>query len=761
MAIHFDTQGPAPDGFHVPLSTERQAVYDIWTALGGWGSAWTNFWIALKLPFAGYRIYSSAGVGNQGTYGDYWSSSRSNANYAYCLYFDSFDISPQSDSRRSAGYSVRCFKDTPTVPTSSWTKLYWTSIEAWWIFWSSTDWLISLSSDGSNWITIADKNLGATTVWNSGDTLSEANCGKYYQWGNNYGFPRTWTIANQSTTQVDVSNYWPRNYYSSDTFIKYSWSRDSSDNWNLWWWESQWERSDPIKLHWAIQTFHRAPHYDWYLNKATIAYYPLTEDLLDHKDNWKEPINLSVSWSGYSFGTNWFWQAWVQLTWSTYFYPWSWNVWGKHPWTDDMTIAFRVSNYSPAAYWSSWSWYHCWILSFGRQFKTWIMWDWVLGKDVGILDGGYEWFSLDPNYVWSTTENPKTLNWVTAETYLNSYLSVVDTFHNWHHTRYISNIGADTPFCENDYNSTKTVDVNYIWWDNYSSSNYRYFRWYMRDFVVSWDVWNPMMIRNYFNEDLGWNRWETITWFTYDNKSFSFSSQEQEVQWMCWKPDGTKFYLVWEWWDKVYQYSCSTAYDISTASYDNKSISINDTVPRQVRFKPDWTQMYILCKWNNSESNIYIYNLSTAWDITTATYNTSSANLPSKSYNIFLSTDWTKLYTSTDWNTFLRYQLSTAWDLTTFSTSDQTISSFPKYQNIYFNPQWTQLFGLRRSNPTYIDLYTLSTAWDITTLSSSTAINIWNWDAMALSFNDDWSKAYACWRTNPNRTMYQYSTTTA
>jgi hypothetical protein len=237
--VNFATQWPAPDGFHVPLTTEWQAVYDVWTALGGWSSDWTNFWITLKLPFAGYRINSSAGVGNQGTYGFYWSSSRSNADSASSLVFRSAALYPQYGYYRAFGFSVRCFKNSPAIPTSNWTKLYWTSIESWWIFWSSTDWLISLSSDWNTWVTIADKNLWATTVWNSWDTLSETNCGKYYQWGNNYGFPFTWSVTT-SGTQVDASNYWPWNYYSSSTFITrssspYRW--DTTDNWNLWWWE--------------------------------------------------------------------------------------------------------------------------------------------------------------------------------------------------------------------------------------------------------------------------------------------------------------------------------------------------------------------------------------------------------------------------------------------------------------------------------------------------------------------------------------------
>ena len=80
-----------------------------------------------------------------------------------------------------------------------------------------------------------DKNLWATTVWNSWDTLSEANCWKYYQRWNNYWFPRTWTVTT-SSTQVDASTYWPWNYYSSNTFIIYSWAWDSTGNGNLWWW---------------------------------------------------------------------------------------------------------------------------------------------------------------------------------------------------------------------------------------------------------------------------------------------------------------------------------------------------------------------------------------------------------------------------------------------------------------------------------------------------------------------------------------------
>ena len=101
-----------------------------------------------------------------------------------------------------------------------------------WIYHNATLWLISLSSNGSTWITIADKNLGATQVYNAWNTLSEANCGKYYQWWNNYGFPFTWSVTT-SWTQVDARSYWPWNYYSSSTYIMYN-DIYTTDVPNLW-----------------------------------------------------------------------------------------------------------------------------------------------------------------------------------------------------------------------------------------------------------------------------------------------------------------------------------------------------------------------------------------------------------------------------------------------------------------------------------------------------------------------------------------------
>lgn len=232
-------QWPCPTGFHIPSKDEWVALVDTMLELWIETEYWDCMKTYMKMPFAGYRDRSSADVSTQDDYANYWSSTAYDTNSAYCLFWLSSWLDIESTSNRSFGQSIRAFKDTPVVPNSSWTTLYSWTWSAW-VFHNTTEWLISISSDWTNWTTIMDKNLWATVVYNDEDTLSEANCWKYYQWWNNYGFAWTWNVTT-SSTQVDASSYWPWNYYSSSTFITrssspYDWSSVQNDN--LRWWVS-------------------------------------------------------------------------------------------------------------------------------------------------------------------------------------------------------------------------------------------------------------------------------------------------------------------------------------------------------------------------------------------------------------------------------------------------------------------------------------------------------------------------------------------
>lgn len=245
MSIYFwkpivvsDMQWPCADWFHVPLRTEWKGLYDIWVAIWAWtSSGGDNIKNYLHLPFTWYRQYLST-VLYQGEYGYYWSSSAYNDNgSSYYLSLGPSSLSPQSTSMRASWFTIRAFKNTFVAPTASWTTIYqWTWNAG--IFYNSSDWIITITSDGSTWYTIADKNEWATVVYNNWDALSESNCWKYFQWGNNYWFPFTWSVTTSSTA-VNAWTYWPWNYYSSSTWITAS-PRDSANNKNLRWWVSQW-----------------------------------------------------------------------------------------------------------------------------------------------------------------------------------------------------------------------------------------------------------------------------------------------------------------------------------------------------------------------------------------------------------------------------------------------------------------------------------------------------------------------------------------
>lgn len=246
-----DTQWPSPSGYHVPTTAEWQGIY-ILIATFGLAQTWATTQTYLKMPLAGWRSFGSGSPSRQNNFWHYWSSTGYQNWDAYYLEFTLWRIAPQAHNNRGLGYSIRCFKNTPEIPDSSWTTLYdWSSIATdAWIFHNATLWLISISWDGVNRTTIMDKNLGATVVYNSWDALSDSNCWYFYQRWNNYGFPWSWYYFDTSGTQVNASGYWPWNYYYSKTFItSYSRSdRSSVENNNLWGWVTDWIYRDWPKI---------------------------------------------------------------------------------------------------------------------------------------------------------------------------------------------------------------------------------------------------------------------------------------------------------------------------------------------------------------------------------------------------------------------------------------------------------------------------------------------------------------------------------
>jgi hypothetical protein len=246
----------------------------------------------------------------------------------------------------------------------------------------------------------------------------------------------------------------------------------------------------------------------------------------------------------------------------------------------------------------------------------------------------------------------------------------------------------------------------------------------------------------------------------YDSVSFSVASQETTPTGIFFKSDGTKMYVVGATGDDVNEYNLSTAWNVSTSTYvQNFSVASQDTGPTDVFFKDDGTKMYIV---GSVAGAVYEYSLSTAWNISTASYvQVFSVSSQETSPNgIFFKSDGTKMYviggTGDDVN---EYTLSTPWNISTssyvqvFSVASQ--ESNP--QGIFFKPDGTKMYIVGIVGDA-VNEYTLSTAWDISTASYIQNFSVASQELspQSLFFKDDGTKMYIVGVGND--TVYQYST---
>tara|TARA_X000001382_G_C3135739_1_gene167893 strand:- start:57 stop:953 length:897 start_codon:yes stop_codon:yes gene_type:complete len=251
---------------------------------------------------------------------------------------------------------------------------------------------------------------------------------------------------------------------------------------------------------------------------------------------------------------------------------------------------------------------------------------------------------------------------------------------------------------------------------------------------------------------------------SYDSVSFSVATQEITPTGVFFKPDGTAMYAVGQDSDSVYQYTLSTAWDISSASYASKSFSFasQESNPQGVFFKDDGSKLYVV-GFNNI---VYQYTLSTAWDVSTASYDSVSASIDYQFFSrgIYFRPDGTYFYIIGNSNDSVdQYSLSTPWDISTTSNDNVSFSVSSEDgqpQSVYFNPDGTKAYILGSNQSTdAVYEYTLSTAWDLSTASySSTSFSVVTQDsgATGIAFKNDGSKMYVIGQSND--TIYQYST---
>jgi len=209
---------------------------------------------------------------------------------------------------------------------------------------------------------------------------------------------------------------------------------------------------------------------------------------------------------------------------------------------------------------------------------------------------------------------------------------------------------------------------------------------------------------------------DNLTAWDYSGKSFSVNAQETVPTGLFFSPDGIRMYVIGSTGDDVNQYSLSTAWDVTTASFVQVSALIGETLPTGVSFKPDGTAMFITGSTNDT---VREFSLSTAWDVSTITFvqSFSVAAQDTVPQDIWFREDGLKMYmvgsTSDRVN---EYDLGTAWNISTlsfvqfFSVAAQEL--IPTAVNL--SSDGTKMYVLGSAGLD-INRYSLSTPWDIST----------------------------------------------
>jgi len=171
---------------------------------------------------------------------------------------------------------------------------------------------------------------------------------------------------------------------------------------------------------------------------------------------------------------------------------------------------------------------------------------------------------------------------------------------------------------------------------------------------------------------------------------------------------GKKFFVSGDNKDEVQEYTCTTAWDLSTMSADATAYLSLSSTPHgngvySVTFNPDGTIMYVGRAGNpNTFSH---FDLSTAWDLSTAVYNSSKSvtisvtgashgNNEAYVVNVCFNTDGTKAYfTGRTRHDLHTTTLSTAWDLSTYTDDGIPLHLDQGYVEQAFSsqyPSWNQ-----------------------------------------------------------------------
>ena len=239
---------------------------------------------------------------------------------------------------------------------------------------------------------------------------------------------------------------------------------------------------------------------------------------------------------------------------------------------------------------------------------------------------------------------------------------------------------------------------------------------------------------------------------------YDVSAQAGTPTSLAFNPTGTFMYVLDDTGNDINMYTITTAFDVSTAqNYNNFSVASQETTPSGFAFNNDGTKMYVC---GTSSQAVNEYTCSTPYYVTTATYvqNFSVASQDATPWGVAFNLDGTKMFVlGNGTDAVYEYALSTGFDVSSASYTDSfsvtAQSTYP--MGLDFNPDGTKMY-ISDNGAQGINEYSLSTAFDVSTASfsqlfSTSALELY---PAGLAFNADGSKMF--WLGYTAKDVFEY-----
>lgn len=258
--------------------------------------------------------------------------------------------------------------------------------------------------------------------------------------------------------------------------------------------------------------------------------------------------------------------------------------------------------------------------------------------------------------------------------------------------------------------------------------------------------------------------WDITTAIYYSN-GFSVAPQMSIEGGAYVSPDGLNFYaveLTSGISSRVYQYSMTEPNNLGTASYTGKSFVVNGQLnsPVSVFFKPDGLVMYVSGFQSGGAGvrRVAQYNLSTAWDVTTATVVTTTTLGTGSARAIHIGSNGTKMYVGFDNSGVQEYNLTTPWLVSTRVLVGTFNLGTTQVGGVSLSPDGTKIYTCDATSTT-IRQHTLSTPFSLSTASLDGTFTGNTSNVSGCNVMDDGHSFYTC--NFANGLYYRYEMTTA